>query len=328
MNSLEKIFNYTTTSKILLFFFQSIGLLTVKFDVKSKSWKLTSSKKSLILMLSVTSILHFVWNIDSLVRLYLATYKNGRIFDVEISLISAVVLSVICLMIKIIIVFRLQTATEIANKFIRIQYFLNRFHDDSTEQIYKKSASRSMKLFSISFLFWISAVIVLCILNYDFFLLKRLPLVMNFIILHSTVLQYSFLLLLIKEKYKTLNDYLIKMRNFFALFTIRIATSHREIAVDDLQNLCKLHAELSELMQQVSEYFSLPIFFCICQLFSTLIIFSYLAIRPLMDLDDKIQLNYLIYFIRIVETIYLLLILCISATSVVEEVNFNIILFE
>ena len=319
MNYQKKIFHYKTYSKILIFFFQSIGLLIVKFDKKSKSWKIFSSKKISIFISSVANILHFAWSIHGSMYLHSNFYKNERNFDPTIGFTAGIVSAFLNLLLKMTIAFRLQESSEIANKTMEILSHIN-FLADSTKKIIKPSVSLSIKLFSIYIILWINAVVIFGIDNFSIFFHIRLLLVINLLIYQSTLLQYSFFLLLIKHTYKILNEGLIKISH---QFSIGITQFEIENVVYNLKNLCILHAKISDLTHRVSSYYSVPMFFCICQSFLMLINFCYFGIKPLIRLNEKfdIYLNTLAYIDVVIE-IYLLLILGISTTSVIEEVNF------
>ena len=321
MDIIRKIFNYNTSLKFLMFFFQINGVLTVKFDGDLQNWRFICSKKKTIIVISVLNLFHFAWFVKSLLYFYseFYAYKDLRLFDKVFNIAIDIFYIILTLFLRIMLPFHRQEVADICNKIKRIRGF-SILHNDLSGRVFKKSMFRSLSIFSIAFLLWISGDAIYCYQHKEVFFLYTFSFILCRIAIHSVVLQYIFLILYMKEEFKFINLFLMKMKNY------ELSTSNVNfwfaIDVNKLQTVCDLHSKLYELSRLVSQFFSLPIFLCIFQMLTSLINFSYIIVSPLVFstrvFDFKVYLN---SHFREAQTVFLLVTLNMYATSVIAEVS-------
>ena len=315
MNSKQKNFKYKTLLKFFIYFFKFNGSISVNLDVDSQSWGFTCSKNITTIIVCVVSLLHFTWFVTGLIYILLNDhdYKNLRLFEKILYIATKIFFIILAPLLRAIFTFRRQKTTEIYNKLVRIKDIANVL-SNSSEKIVKKSAFQAMKIFSIALILWISQVSTSIFQqNIETFFLHTLPFLLCYLTIHSPVLEYIFLLLFIKEKFKVINELNYELPTSNKIF-------RTSIDIYKLQTACKLHSELYELSLNISQFFSLPIFLCIFQMFSALLIYSYIIVKPLVFVERVDYYVYLSCLFRIAQITFLLLTLNMYATSVIAEV--------
>lgn len=157
----------------------------------------------------------------------------------------------------------------------------------------------------------------------------------NFII-NTLFLQYSVMLKLIHHIFEVINNSLKQMFDF-PTFLHEIQPNKRCCDNDfwmkskKLSQLWRLCVTVSQLSKELSSFYSLLIFVCIPNIFITLIVYGYYALKPFVMLNTGIPTNVAIHSAtQYVFTAVTLIILTRSASAVVNEVidNFCIALFD
>lgn len=136
------------------------------------------------------------------------------------------------------------------------------------------------------------------------------------------MIQYSFALKFIKYDLKILNDNLLEYSRKES-FKIRLSIDMRT-KVDELLQLRKLHASISEVSRDVSNFYSYSMLLCILHVFFALILSCYYLARPMVlhenNLADTIFIHCFLYgFLFVV----LLVTLTKCVTAAIDEVIFE-----
>ena len=318
MNFVKKLFYYKSSLKLLMYFFQVNGLLAVNLNDNSQRWRFLCSKKIAIFSIFVVTIFHFLWSFKAIDYNYIEDNLKLSIFERMVGATCAFYTGIAAQFLRVLYLLRREESTELSNKIKRIRaisYLLN----NSLDQNYKQSMSHATKFFLIYLIFLITIITMACLQNFKSFLLNLLPLYLNRIIIHLIVLQYIFLLLIIKEEIKGVNELLKKVNYQLSMSNTNFQTAS---VLYKLQISCKLHSEMYELSRQVSQFHSLPIFLSIISMFSNLLLHSHGIIRPLVfvGVQFKFYLHSRIYT-RAAEIIFLLITLNMNATLAIAEVS-------
>lgn len=89
-----------------------------------------------------------------------------------------------------------------------------------------------------------------------------------------------------------------------------------------IERLHDLHLLLYKLSNEISDFYALPMLFCLSHLFISLLTYSYYFIRPIVFGFPTLPfLLYIHSFIRLIHLAVLFLILTKSVTSVIVEVK-------
>ena len=285
MAFLKKCFNYKTSLKLLMSFFHISCLLIVDFDGKSQSWRFLCSKKIAIFSVLAVNLLHLTWSVQGLFYLYfIFDLKNNlkfNSFDTIVGIVIDAYLVILAQLLRAMHMLRRKDTAEISNKIIRIIDYSN-FLNNSSEETVKKSIFQAIRIFLVFLILWISKLFILYHNDgTEIFVFSRIPLILSKLIIHSIVLQYTFLMLLIEE-FQVINEFLVKMN-----FQLSISNTifQKSAILYKFKNACKLHSELFELSRQVSQFFSLPILLIIFQMFANMLLIFYVIVRPLVFIE-------------------------------------------
>ena len=158
-----------------------------------------------------------------------------------------------------------------------------------------------------------------------------LPSVLNLTTVCACTLQYISLILFIHQEFVILNEMLLKIKreNFGKMTNVRFITSIPNLKVKKVYELQKLHSQLYELVEKVSDFYSLPIFLCISKLFFSLLHTSFMIIQMMITPQVNVSLEkYVHTYIREFMVIFILLHLSSAASLVMDQVSKNyLILF-
>ena len=322
MHFVKKIVNQLSTWKILVYFFFIIGwLLPPKSNKQPEKNKLLMSRISFILVSSIVRLLHLAWCVNAIRYQFL--FRRNVYLPLNVFLLISVLIN------GLYFSCRHKDALEILNRITCLRLWL--LNDGSKDILDKKFRNNSVLIFSISLVFWAGMGRVLSTQTIEIFLLQLFPNLLNVIMLNLTVLHYSILLLYIRQNLKVFNDKLLKFSTTNLGRTINsqnITLNDSVFGIDQLNYLYKIYLELYELSKKLSEFYSMPIFLCVIQMFAALTVSLYLISKRFVITNEKYDsLTYSIAIIYSILLTFLLVTLNVSASSVVNGVNLFIYLF-
>lgn len=107
------------------------------------------------------------------------------------------------------------------------------------------------------------------------------------IVIHAMLLQYSLVLKLLHQLYRSLNADLSSLLNGSS----SISTDNNDVQLMSkrLKHLRQIHVTLCRISQDVSDFYSLPMLLCVTHVFLTMIIYCYYVVMTLIqwNIDEK-----------------------------------------
>ena len=319
---IKKIFNSKSFSKLLLHFFQIVGLLPVKLDRCNEF--MCFQKVEILISLSIT-VLHCLWLVSSII--YIShSLPYVRDFNMICGVIVAIHQVVSSFIIKIIFIFSCQNVVNIANKFVKI-IDLTIMLDDQGQYLINKSLFHTIIVFSVSLLLWASRFLIICMGRAQLPIFLYFPLLLNAMILDAVILQYSFLICFIKREIEFLYKELKKMNKQYSFVNLDIEViplNNSSYIINKLNSMSELYSKLYELSKQISDFYSISIFLCIFQMFTSLVIYMFALVEPLIINMPFIYVYSIMYCGSYAfMLVYLFLILAVSSESAISEVSRN-----
>ena len=329
MNVLRKIFNYKSSFKLLLCFFQMLGLFSMKYNWDLKQWTFLLSKRNSILLVTVISISDLIWLISSLsyvLNLGENQYSLGSVIAVFRQTFSAIYHSVILMIFLI----RRQQFAEIINDIMRIKDFSNHLND-KTDRFIEAALLKSIQLFFIFALLKIIGSSAHYLQDSDYFFAYQLVYEIIGLTASACIFHYAFSMLLLFQLFKIPNDSLMKIKTIITTnnYSEKIKDSQHvdlqelSMTVRELRDLFKLYLNLCELSMKISKFYSIPIFLGMFSVFFATLLLSYeLIVIVLFTENMEMSLNGYIFFTCFdVMLIFQILTICWTPDLVINEVS-------
>ena len=177
-------------------------------------------------------------------------------------------------------------------------------------------------------MFWIWRIVTVAFGQEELPILYFFPFLLNALISEAAVLQYIFMILLIKRGLTMLNKVLVTMSKQCSLNsrTVQVITlNHTSDIIKSLKVMSELYSELYKLSKQISHFYSLYMFLCTFQMFITFVACAYMITEPFIrNLPYPHLYGALISIVTGTTIMYLFLIIGISCESVISEVSLNV----
>lgn len=277
------------------------------------------------LLLIIFSVILNYFNFRSIHKLY--NLANMNQFECVIDIIRLTLANICTTITLLVFCFRQRQAAKIMTKIIHISVSLEIFN----QSVFKRSLSIVNKIIlilvistftgclsNISIVIYTSEVII-C------FIAKYLCDLINYYV----VIEYALILLCVRQLFKTIND------NANYIFKQLSNSNERELIQCDYDTLRKdnqnndefsrlhdLHLSVYKISEELSDFFALPMLFCLSHVFISLLSYSYYFIRPIISGFQTLPIVLYIHSLfRLTHLAVLFLILTKSATAVIVEVK-------
>lgn len=316
---------------IIFHFFKVLGLATVKLNTS------TAHKKNVQIFFSHSRIdviyntflvlLSFTLNYFSSEKMHkLYKLANMTSYEIIIDKIRLVLANTCVLVSLVTFCFRQREATEILNNIVNIKKTLKVFN----QEIFKKSLCIHSKMLQLG----IASTFTWCLSNISIlfytnelaicFIAKYIVDLINYYV----IIEYALVLLLIGQLFKTINDnihqtfYVNKLPNHQFIHQNEMTPKNIEDIRDRFSELHELHLSVYKISTNVSDFYALPMLFCLSHAFISLLSYSYYFVRPIVfGLQTLTTLLYVHSFFRLIHLSVLFLILTKCATAVIVEVR-------
>ena len=304
---------------VLLFYFQILGLFSMKCSFDLKQWKFVFSKIISVFFVVTYGVLSLVW--ISIYFNYTVTLNGDQYNFITVTdVVRQNFLYLTSVIAVIMFSIRRQKSAEIINAIIQIR-ILSKSINDKSDYFIKAALSRSMQIFVIFALLKMISTGLRYKGTSDYSLLYQFVFEFYTLISNATLQQYTFLMLLLFELFKIANESLLEIEKKFEN-SEALSLLDSSLIVDKMHDIFKLYVNLYELSKKVSKFFSIVIFFCNVGLFTTLLIFSYNIVDLMISHNMKASSTTYIYFV-ITEALLIAHLLSVNwaADMIIDEVS-------
>ncbi|OXU30343.1 hypothetical protein TSAR_012982 [Trichomalopsis sarcophagae] len=310
--------NQFILTQCLFYYFKVLGVGTLAFDIElaknigTRYIRISYSKRAIVYNVILIFIL-IVSHIFSIPYFYRLT--NRMTFEKVSDSLQEVVSCTTAFFILAKFCLTSDELISITNRIIKITKSSLSLNPENDHM--KKLSLEIGTIIAVNCFIWISiftaaAVDDLSFLHYDLTVYSS-----NFVI-SALMIQYSVILKFVKYQFKMVNENLIDYSERES-FKIRLSIDSRT-QDDGLLQLRKLHASISEVSRDVSNFYSYSMLFCVLHVFFAMILSSYYLAKPIVlrenDLTDTIFVHCFFYALLFV---VLLVTLTKCVTAAIEE---------
>lgn len=308
--------------KLNFLFFKMLGIATVKFKLswidrnKKWRWTFTCSKFDnlyniflIILMIIMNTVgIRYMIKTD-----YLGRFKQDKFtiasFDTLIAFSVIFILTIYCI--------RQKKILSILNK---ISILRELSMENMENSIYYKNSSFS-KISVLSLGHVLITFLILIMLDKKEIHLAVYAISFNFciFIIDIVLIQYSIILKLIKHFYQIINENLLYLTKG-CVWPLDIQIIYVSKLGMKLDHLMQLHHLVTELSQEISEFYSLPMLLCTFNIFIDLLVCSYTVIKELIFSNSMLIANNVLNITHIYFNIISFSTLTINVTETIQEV--------
>lgn len=315
--SIKKLLDYKW--ECVFYYFKLFGIATMNFKIRtSDRWLFNRSRSGVVyntflIFLMVISCVSSVFNI----------WNSGKsLFQKIIDIIQVLINSFTGLFITFKFCVQQEKFIQMNNKISLIR--------ESLMLMSRKEISKKCSIFRYIFGIFLTITIFFCLLmvstlmdNYNHWtVLLKMFRYWNFFAFLTLMLQYSVFLKLIQQLFKLINENLLDFSKKYVFGSHFMESHFAALQLNRIAQICRLYATLKEASQDLSDFYSEPILFCIIRSFITLTFGSYESISPLVfGRTDLIRNSYINLLLRDLLIIMLIIILTKSVTATVIEVK-------
>ena len=305
-------------------------IFQIFFNGKRRQVRPTCKKNVLVLIFYIVVALNLTWSLGIIFQRK-SEKKKMTNFDVIMLATkrTSSIISVVIISIKF--WFRHQEIIEIIKMVSKIRLH-SIFINTAADKFINKALKRSIQLLVILVLLESGLVVGFCIEVSEWFCIRILPFIFHSFMVYGCILQSIYFLLFIGQEFTILNETLVKIKRetFEETADIQFINVRKpNLAIGKLSRLHKLHEQLYELSEKVSNIYSIPIFFCFANIFFFLLHATYFTVTIILNPPKKILwTRYMTNGIREALALIFILSLNASASSVTDQVSNNKIHFE
>lgn len=144
-----------------------------------------------------------------------------------------------------------------------------------------------------------------------YFMFKYFPALIN----NYLIIQYTILLKLLNRIFKAVN-------NNFHLILNEVQSENEIILGNNFSRLHNLHFSVCKLSEELSDFYSQPILFCVLYMFISFILYSFYSSKPIvLGISTMPTILYIHCLFRVFHHFLLFLFLTKSVTDVISEVS-------
>ena len=312
--------NNEFVAKCLFYYFKIFGGIPMTLDTTflnsdgNRIWKIRPSRVGVIYNIFLFTLI-LATNSFSIISQYSSDFMNRTVFERVTDAMADG--------------FTLFTSLSIVATFLihrdRLLSISNRLSEANElsitidQTIYNKQnklPSTLTKIFALNTLIWLIMLLSSTINDIGMILyFFSAYLVIN--IVHSLVLQYAVIVKLLQHLFKVVNENLsnIARESKWDLYST--------LRIERLMRLRKLHLSLSKLAQDLSDFYSAPILFCITDTFIVFTSIGYYFVKPLVIGKYELPLSMFFHVLGYGMVFAMQLVVltkCVGAT--IAEVNF------
>lgn len=327
-NSINKVYyindNITFLPQLKFFFFKIFGIATVSFKPKwidqnkKWHWAFTSSVIDILynVFLIVLLVVMNTIGINYMIKTdYLGRFKQDKFtiasLDTLIALSVIFILTIYCT--------RQKKIFFILNKISILRELFMRTIKNSVSC--RNAQFQKISMLSVGHV--IITIIMLPILAKNEIYLAIYTASFNFciFIINIVLIQYSVILKLIKIFFEIINEKLQNVTNI-PLWPVDVQSISIIKLETKLDHLIQMHCLISELAQEISDFYSLPMLVCTFNIFIDLLVCSYTVIKEIIFSNSLLIMNNILNIAHIYFNIISLATLTINVTETIQEVNF------
>lgn len=307
--------------KLLLYSFKLLGVATVAINNSFK--KLNKNERFLFSYSSKGKLyniflIFFISAANYIGLTYI--YKNNIIAENLDRIVDYFTAIFILLMFSM----KQGECVTVANKLVIIKQSFNFFGNKIKRQetVIKKNI---MKTFLVNFFSWFFVLATLPMLGISSSLCFMV-LYLNQFVINAMIFQYVVILKFINGLFKVINsslsEYLKKSTSLCDTYVSQ--SSGNKSKIDRLKYLHKLYCSLCAVCQEISDFYSQPMLFCVSVFFLSLTNIGYNLAKPVV-LKKQTFASYAYFHYCLYEFLYIVLIVIItkSVTATVKEVKFS-----
>lgn len=308
--------------KLIFYYFKIFGLAPVSLKIKKTNVNSLDFSVRLTLKNSLfNAFLIFITIIIELSSMYilqntydLLSYESEKIFDlitVGLSMFETV-------SILLFFTYHRKKICELILKIIEMRKFLT--NGKNIHKHFKNySSSDAVKIFIMN-TFFLILLIITSPKKYIFpYMASHLCVCVNY----SVIIQYVFVLKLLKEFFETANSYLASIGKL-SIENNECNRSSSNISsniIQEISSVYKFYAELKKLSEKFSSFYAKPVFFSISQSFRNMIMICYHIFKPVVIGKNMLSFELWINCVILgIITCFLLAILTQSVGDVIVEV--------
>lgn len=315
----------TTFFKLLFCSFKVFGIATMSFcetfdknNAQYRCW-FAYSKIGMIYNLCLLAYV-IVSNYFSIMYLYNYEVPNASKFDKILDESEDIWTLLTVIVIWLTFIIQQDKITLIINEIRQIR--------ESTRILRARNNEIDVKEVALIFLvigiIWCTKVSTISMYGYKYVLSVLCVNFCNFS-MTSTMLQYSFILIILKQIFNFINDDFSEA--FKDLISLRI--ENRDcLKFSNFIQIQRLYVRSTEISQEISNFYALPILMCIANIFYACISSSYYIAQPIVLRKSWLPFRYFIHLLSYgMLHLALLIILTRSVTATITEViitNFHI----
>ena len=277
----------------MFYYFKMSGVATMSFN--SKSDKINKLYESYILTYSILGILYNLSLICLIVTInYYGIFELLKSSFNEISQFSRIIDIIVTEFMTITSIIILLRFSVQQNKAITIGTIVNKLKKMS--MILNNQQNKTEKSFCISiiivfvsnFIFWVIRIILTPIPSENLFtsICFHIAIESCTVINITTATQYNVILLQIKQIFKIINDSLLDFSKECAwikqIGLVHSNNTGRTMLVEKLQYSRRLHFSTSKISEDVSDFYSFPMFFNILQVYMSSTLYTYYVGEPVI----------------------------------------------
>lgn len=315
-----KIISNHTFIKLVYYYFKIYGLAPVSLKIA----KVRDNTFDFSAFPSVKNIFYnlFLVSFNMVIQLYnIYEFKTiSFIFDDDSERlvdVGARALSVFdILAILILYSYRGKKICKLVARINESRKYLNFLKSDKKNK--KRNLSTDVaKTFLINALFW-SALMLTTLKK---FVIPHIALFLHFSLIFSVIIQYVFVLKLLRQMFETTNNYL-KSINHYVKNVI-----HTEDSLSILLNISKareFYSSLEKLSKKISIFYAKPMLVCFSHIFRNMIVIGYYTFKPIIIKKNRLPRTILVHCAIYMITMYFFIIIL---TQAVEDVKLEVIIF-
>ncbi|NP_001177457.1 gustatory receptor 40 [Nasonia vitripennis] len=293
INKKDKVF-----VKFIFYYFKVLGTATISFNTEStksrkrNEWKFTHSKSSIMYNIG---LIIFVTTVSSFGFIYASFQhqtnfkKFERVTDRAEDVFNILSVTIIMMM----FCFKYKNMAGIANKMSMIYQSLI----SSCPQTLYKSFTDNILLHIILIIspyiiIW-PFIIVFNFINFPEFEIYNFTIFMNDIVITALLMHYSTVLILLKYFFKMFNvrlSFMLEEQDYLCEIQYLNCNNRSKGKIKELFHMRKLYASLYEVSQDVSSFYSGPMFLCIFKILVSATLSLYYVAKPII-IDSHTILN-------------------------------------
>lgn len=328
---LKNCVNGVTLERCVLYFFKVAGIATLKFEIKLVKNNEHEEKYILLFKHSKIGIFYNILLISSMIFFTIFTLYRDIIISTnrqlkdDIDTGYMILISSNCVFIWLKFTFQ-------QGKTIALAYDIHRVRNLSIINKNVIDTQSNSLLKSMALIIFVNFTLYLLFLatttgdinDVFLFTFVYVSLYISNFVLHSLLIQYSFIVMLFKQLFEDINNGLLdfsKQIDVNILRIKRVRNIGNQMTINRLEQMRNSYSSLSKVSKDLSDFYSLPMLFCVFCNFIALIRAGFNLALPLVNRTGVLSVNdYIRFFYYIIHNVASLVVLTKSVTATVDEV--------